>query len=157
MDALDRKISAQLQDDGRATHAAIGQAVGLSVSAVNERVRKLAAGGAIAATRAILDPEAMGLSVLAFLFVDLDYREDEAAVAAALARESHVLGIFHVTGAHSYLLKVIARDTTDLQRVLSERIKTLPGIVRTETFVVLETLKDTTVLPLATEEPGRDD
>lgn len=146
MDEIDKAILQLVQRDNRLSSNEIGRRVGLSVSAVNERVRRLNASGTVTANRAIVDPDALDLKLCAFLFVDIDMRSDEQGFIDGVQACPEVLESHHVAGSHSYLLKVRLRDTSDLQRFLSTKLKRLPGVSRTESVIVLETHKETTVL-----------
>lgn len=147
MDKIDSEILRLLQRDNRITAAELGAAVGLSTSAANDRLRRLNASGVIAANRAILAPAALGRTLLAFLFVDLEPRSDEAGFAAAMAAAPDVLEAHHITGPHNWLIKLRVADTAALQRFLTHRLKPLPGVIRTETLIALDTAKDSTILP----------
>lgn len=94
----------------------------------------------------------VGLGLCAFLLVDLDTRTDqeEDFVAGAIALPE-VQEVHHVTGRHSYLLKVRVADTAGLQVLLSEKLKRLPGLLHTESTVVLRSFKETTELAIPTE------
>ncbi len=156
MDALDRKIIGLLQSDNRPSHAEIGQAVGLSVSAANERVRRLNGAGVIRGNRAVLDPERVGLPLCAFVFVDLAPHPDEAGFRDEISARDEVQEIHQVAGAHCYLLKVRAAGTRALQRFLTEHVSRQTDVLRTETVIVLETVKETTALALPEpQEPSR--
>lgn len=148
MDAIDTEILRLLQIDNRRSSNDIGKEIGLSVSAVNERVRRLNSSGVIQANRAIVDPVAMGFDLCAFMFVDLDVRGDEEGFIAGVMAAPEVQEIHHITGSHSYLLKLRTRGTSELQKLLSTTLKALPGVIRTESFVVLETRKETPELPI---------
>lgn len=148
MDAIDRQIVALLQRDSRLSYAEIGGRVGLSVSAVNERLKKLAARGVVRAFVAIVDAQAVGFALCAFVQVLVDRPEHEAAFVTHLTRTPEVQECHHVTGDYSYLLKIRARDTAHLEALLGDRIKSLPGVVRTQTIVVLSTPKESTELPV---------
>jgi len=148
MDEIDRSIACLIQVDGRLSNADIAERVGLSVSAVSERVRKLVATGAILGWRAVLDPHAFGASLAAFILIDVS-REGEAEARKALSDRPEIQEIHHISGARSYLLKVRVADTRALQTLLQDHIKSVAGITRTETIVVLDTAKETTALPMA--------
>lgn len=148
MDEIDRKIVACAQADGRASYAEIGAAVGLSVSAVNDRLKKLTAAGVITGWGARLAPRTVGLDVLAFVQVLLDRPEHDTGFRTAVAALAAVQECHHVTGEWSYLLKVRVADTAALERFLSEALKTLPGIVRSHTVIALSSPKETPLLPL---------
>jgi Lrp/AsnC family leucine-responsive transcriptional regulator len=148
MDELDRKIIAHIQADGRASYAEIGAAAGLSVSAVNERLKKLQASGAVTGFGARVSPAAVGLHLLAFVQVLLERPEHDASFRAAMHDTPAVQECHHVTGEWSYLLKVRVPTTADLERFLTERLKTLPGVVRSHTVIALSSPKETPTLPV---------
>ena len=108
MDDIDRKIIDIVQGNGRVTNAALAEATGLSVSAANDRLRRLGERGVIAGWTARIDPEAVGLGLLAFVFVLVDRTEHNAPFLAAASALPEVLELHHVTGEWSYLLKVRA-------------------------------------------------
>jgi Lrp/AsnC family leucine-responsive transcriptional regulator len=148
MDPIDLALLRLLQADNRRAAAELGEAVGLSVSAAGERVRRLNATGVIRANRALPDPARLGFDICAFIFVDLAPQADEAGFAAALAAMPEVQEAHHVTGPHSWLLKLRVRDTASLQRAIATRLKPLPGVLRTETLIALDTAKETAELDL---------
>jgi Lrp/AsnC family leucine-responsive transcriptional regulator len=148
MDPVDLEILRLIQRDNRISGAEIGQAVGLSVSAAAERLRRLNANGVVRANRAVLDADSVGLSLAAFIFVDLVPRADEPAFIAAMRDLACVQEVHHVAGAHSYLLKVRLPGTAALQDLIASVLKRRDDVLRTETLVVLQTGKETTELPL---------
>jgi Lrp/AsnC family transcriptional regulator, leucine-responsive regulatory protein len=148
MDAVDLHILRLIQADNRRSAAELGQEVGLSVSAASDRVRRLNGSGLVRANHAVVDPKLAGLSLCAFMFVDLEPRADEHAFAQALMRLPEVQEAHHVTGPHSWLLKVRVRDASALQHLLANHLKPLPGVLRTETIIALDTAKETTELAL---------
>jgi Lrp/AsnC family leucine-responsive transcriptional regulator len=151
MDHIDRKIIAYCQENGRAPLAEIGAASGLSVSAVNERLRKLLATGVIRGWRADVDPVAAGLDLLAFVFVLLDGTTADDAFRAAVTALPSVLECHHVTGEWSYLLKVRVRNTAALETTMATGIKPLPGVARTLTLIALSSPKETACLPVGSD------
>jgi Lrp/AsnC family leucine-responsive transcriptional regulator len=153
LDAIDRRILALLQEDDRASLAEIGRAVGLAPSSVNERIRRLTAEGVIAGFHARLSPEALGLDLLAFVFVGWTDPAAEAPFLKRVAASPAVLECHHVTGAWNYLLKVRLANTRALERFLSEIVKDVRGIQRTETLIVLSSAKETAALAIAEEAP----
>lgn len=148
MDDIDRKIIEYIQASGRASYAEIGAAAGLSVSAVNERLKKLERQGAIRSWTALIDPVAAGCPVLAFVQVMIERPEHEPAFLALVRDEPAILECHHVTGDWSYLLKVRVPDMAALERLLARRIKQLPGIPRSHSVVVLSSAKDSPALPV---------
>lgn len=147
LDGIDSALVAQLQKDGRLGVVELGQAVGLSTSAVNERVRKLQARGVIRATVALADAAALGLGIGAFITVTLAPGADEAAFIGHVAGEGAVLECHHVTGAANYLLKVRLANVPALEALLT-RLKRTGTVARSETQLILSTPKETTALPV---------
>src|SRR5687768_11332041 len=137
LDLIDRRLLMLAQADGRRPYAELAEDVGLSVSAVNERMRRLRARGVVRGVVAQLEPRAVGLDVLAFVYVLLDRPEPDDAFRTGVVAAPEVLECHHVTGEWSYLLKVRTRDTAHLEAVLATRIKALSGVVRTQTVIAL--------------------
>ncbi|WP_319410574.1 Lrp/AsnC family transcriptional regulator [uncultured Cohaesibacter sp.] len=148
VDETDRRLLALLQKDGRRASADLAREIGLSVSATNDRVRKLLDSGAVKSIEAIVEPATVGFGVTAFIYVDLDYASSEDAFVSEVTAIDQVLEVHHVTGTHSYLLKVRERTNQDLNMFMATRLKRLPAVKRTETLISLETLKETLSLPL---------
>ncbi len=147
MDAIDKKIARIIQENGRASSAEIANAVGVSVSTANERVRRLTSTGAVREWRAVLDPDSVGLKLCAMILVDMDYDGEEDAVSA-LKKFPEIQEIHHISGARSYLVKIRVADTASLQTFLKNKVKPLKAISRTESFIVLDTAKETTALKI---------
>jgi len=154
MDQVDRKIIGIVQASGRATNAEISAACGLSVSAANDRLRRLQDRGVITGWTARVDPDAVDLGLLAFMFVEIDRTEHNQAFLDAAAAVPEVLELHHVTGEWSYLLKIRTRDTKALEALITARIKALPGVVRSLTHIALSSAKDNGTLPVREESDG---
>ena len=152
LDDIDRKLLKILQEDGRTPYAEMGKAVGLAVSSVNERVRKLAERGVITGVHAHVSPEALGLDLLAIVFVGWSDPTVEPRFFARIEGEPAVLECHHVTGAWNYLLKVRVRNTRMLEAFLTNVVKAVDGIQRTETLIVLSSVKETSALPIDTPD-----
>ena len=148
MDQTDIAIIALLQEDGRMSLARIGAAVRLSTSAVNDRLGNLRTRGVLSGNTVIVDPAKVGLGVLAFISVLIDWSAHNEAFSRAVRDMPEVLECHHVTGDWSYLLKVRTRDNDSLEDLLSNRIKALPGVTRSETVFAVGTDKETTRLPI---------
>jgi len=148
LDMLDIQIGRMLQANARETQVDIARAVGLAPSAVLERIRKLEARGFIRSYAAELDPKALGLGMLAFVAVRTDESGSEDRIAHALAGHAEVLEVHHVAGDDCYLIKVRARDAEHLGQMLRTRLARVPGVRSTRTTIVLETIKETSRLPM---------
>ena len=118
LDDRDLAILTTLQDDARATYADVGAAVGLSASAVHERVRKLEQQGVIHGYRAIVDPEAVGLFVTALIAaIPLDPHQPDD-LPARVKEFPEVEDCYSVAGEANYVLKVRTRTTGDLEDLI---------------------------------------
>lgn len=151
MDDIDRKIARLLQSDGRASSAEIASAVGVSVSTASERVRRLVSTGAIKEWRGIVDPEKVGTTLCVFVFLDLSY-DGEAEACDALRQHEEVQELHHISGQHSYLMKLRVQNTKALQWFLQTHVKPLKALQKTETVLSLEALKETTAVKFSPEE-----
>lgn len=137
LDRRDLDILAALQDDARATYADVGRRVGLSPSAVHERVRKLEQAGTIRAYRAVVDPEALGLFVTALIAVTpLDPTQPDD-LPERVRDFKEVEDCFSVAGESNYVLKARTKTTTDLEELI-RRLRE-KGEVQTRTTIVLST------------------
>lgn len=148
---IDTKILNIIQQDARISNAEIARQVGLAPSAVLERVRKLEERGVIRGYAAEIDAAQVGFGLTAFVFVRTSFC---GSIGEALARIPEVLEVHDVAGEDCYLLKVRAKNTDDLGKFFREKLKMHPEIVSTRTTVVLQTIKETTALPL--ENLGED-
>ena len=151
LDTIDSKAIAALQRDGRASWADLGSALGLSAPAAAERVRKLGEHGTIRGFAALLDPEAAGFPVLAFVAVTLAAQGKRAAFLDAVRRHDLIQECHHVAGDDDFLLKVRCRSLPELEQLLAEELKGRLGIARTRTTIVLGTAKETVRLPVGVD------
>ncbi|MBX5476728.1 MAG: Lrp/AsnC family transcriptional regulator [Clostridia bacterium] len=149
MDDIDRYLADHLQRDARASWSELGRAVGLTGPAVAERVRKLERMGWIQGYHAHLNPARWGFGLMAFVAVTISAPEYYPGFLAAIAGRPEVLECHHVTGDDSYLLKVTVPDTTHLETFIMEVLKTLPGVQRTRTTIVMSSPKEWSPLPLS--------
>lgn len=150
MDAVDRKILALLQRDGRLTITELADRVGLSISPCHRRLRALESSGAISGYRAQLDAAALGLTFEALVFVTMRGADRETldAFENAIVADAHFVLAQRLFGEPDYLLRVVARDLTDFQQIYDERISTLPGVQRLSSTLVMKTIIEDRPLPL---------
>lgn len=139
MDDIDRQIVALLRGNARSSFQAIGQRVSLSAPAVKRRVDRLEADGVLRAYTAVVDAAALGWPTHAVVALYCEGRMAAAEVRAAVASHPEVSAAYTVAGEASAIIHVRARDTAHLEETL-ERIRGTPGIMRTQTQVVLSTL-----------------
>jgi DNA-binding Lrp family transcriptional regulator len=139
MDQIDRQIVALLREDARRSFQDIGGRVSLSAPAVKRRVDRLERSGVIRGYTATIDPQAYGWGTHAFVELFCEGRMSGAEVRDAVAEHPEVEGAYTIAGAPSAIIHVRASDTTHLEEAL-ERIRDTPGVLRTQTQVVLSTL-----------------
>ncbi|MDP2698985.1 Lrp/AsnC family transcriptional regulator [Thalassospira sp.] len=151
MDAIDRKLLDILQQDASQSYAVLGAAVGLSVSAVNDRVRKLREQGIIRAYRIEVDPVAVGLPLTALVWLRTDPAKGNKKLVKSLIKADEVLECHHMTGRFDFLLKLRLRDTAHLESFVADTIKELGGIVEVLPEIALSTAKETAFLPAQAE------
>jgi Lrp/AsnC family leucine-responsive transcriptional regulator len=147
LDEIDLQLLAILQDDCRASLTRMGEAVSLSAPAVLERVKKLEAARVIQGYHAKLDARLLGLDVTAFIGVSTSRPELIERIEQQVGELDEVLECHHVTGEHTLLLKAKTANTSTLERLIS-RVRTLDGVARTETVVVLSTHTERSQLEL---------
>ncbi|MFL6140767.1 MAG: Lrp/AsnC family transcriptional regulator [Labedaea sp.] len=138
MDATDRALIDALRRDGRATYAELGRQVGLSASAVHERVGKLESAGVILGYHAAVDPAAVGLGVTALIGIHPTDTADDEDVATALGGLAEVESCYAVAGDDAFVVKVRVATVDELERTLG-RLRRIDGVARTRTTVVLST------------------
>lgn len=149
IDSIDRQILTILQSDARTSNADIARRVGMAPSAVFERVRKLEEHGIVRGYHADIDPLALGLGLLAFIFVRADDRRGAADDAEQrLAAIPGVLEVHHIAGEDCFLVKVRAASTETLGLMLREQLGAIDSIRSTRTTIVLSSVKETTELPI---------
>ncbi|HTM72943.1 MAG TPA: Lrp/AsnC family transcriptional regulator [Pseudolabrys sp.] len=142
LDEIDRKLIMLLQRDGQLSLAELSRQTGVAASTINDRKRRLVEEGIVSGYHARIAPEALGLNLLAFVFVSWSNPKVESALIRQVKASPAVLECHHVTGAWNYLLKVRVGTTRDLERFLAEVVKTVSGVERTETVIVLSTVKE---------------
>jgi Lrp/AsnC family leucine-responsive transcriptional regulator len=146
IDDIDRQLLALLQDNDRRSLAELSAEIGAAQSTLNDRIKRLVAQGIIAGFHARIDPEPVGLNLLAFVFVAWSDPKVEPVFLKKIKASPDVLECHHVTGAWNYLMKVRVGTTRDLERFLAETVKTVSGMQRTETVIVLSSAKETWAL-----------
>jgi Lrp/AsnC family leucine-responsive transcriptional regulator len=142
------KVLQLLQDEGRASWTRVGELLGVTGPAAAERVRKLEQRGIIRGFTALIDPEAVGLGLTAFISVSLEKPAHRAAFLERVQALAEVQECHHCTGEDDYLLKVRCRGVSDLDRVINTDLKSVPGVLRTRTAIVMRTSKDSPALAL---------
>jgi len=149
LDKIDRMLLELVQADDRLPLAELGKRIGAPASTIADRIKRLERQGLIAGFHARLSPEALGLNLLAFMLVSWNNPKVEQIFLKKIKASPAVLECHHVTGAWNYLLKVRLATTRELEKFLAETIKSISGIERTETVIVLSSAKETWQLPVS--------
>ena len=152
----DARILDVLQRDGRRSYADLGAEVGMTGPSAHERVKKLEARGVIQGYAALVDPAAIGYDILAFSWITQAPGTTSADLTDAFAGIPEIEECHHITGEADYLIKVRARNTSDLERVLRQ-VQATPNVFQTETDVVFSSGFERRALrvPSETDEGGR--
>jgi DNA-binding Lrp family transcriptional regulator len=150
LDAIDVSILEALQHDGRLSNLDLAQRVHLSPSACLRRVKHLEEAGVIAQYVALLNPKAVGALGTSFTIVNLETLGGDALerFERAVRDERRILDCYYVAGSNDYLIRFAYRDAEDLERFHTDVLMRLPGVARSNSMLVLRTVKKTTALPL---------
>lgn len=140
LDEVSKAIIEELQQDGRRSYASIGKVVGLSEAAVRQRVQRLIDGGVMQVV-AVTDPLQLGFARQAMVGVQVE--GPIGRVADALAELPEVDYVVVTSGTFDLLVEVVAESDEDLLELISEQIRNVPGVSRTETFMYLQLRKQT--------------
>jgi len=148
LDVIDRAILRELQGDGRVSNLELAQRVRLSPSACLRRVKQLEDSGVIARYVALVDPRAVGQPGTSYTIVNLDRLTTQAieAFESAVQGVPSILDCFYVAGTNDYLIRFTYNDAVDLERFHTEVLMRLPGVLRSNSMLVLRTVKKTTAL-----------
>ena len=156
MDAIDRKIIAELQTEGRLTVTELAQRVSLSVAPCHRRLRDLERTKAIRGYRAVIDPAAIGLGFEVLVQVTMD-REDATTIArfeAGLAEIAEVRHAERLFGDPDYLIRVATADLASYQEMRDTKLATLPGVQRLSSTIVMKRIVDDRPYPMMSSSGG---
>lgn len=150
MDAVDRRILAELQENGRLTLTELAERVRLSPSPAHRRLRALEQSGVISGYRAHLDAQAVGLAFEALVFVTMRTADQETLVdfEEAVLRIPEVLQAQRLFGEPDYLLRVISRDLSAFQGLYDEKLARLPGVQKLSSTLVMKRVAEDRPLPI---------
>jgi DNA-binding Lrp family transcriptional regulator len=149
MDALDRKILTELQQDGRLTVTELAARVQLSVSPCHRRLRDLERAGAIRGYRAVVDPAAVGLDFETLVFATLRWEDPDTVTAfeEAVTAIPHVIQAQRLFGEPDYLLRIATADLAAYQQLYDQQLARLPGVQRLTSTLVMKNVIDDRPLP----------
>ena len=150
LDDIDRKILAELQENGRITNVDLSKKVGISAPPCLRRVRALEEAGYIHGYHAALDPQALGFQVTVFAMVGLHSQAEADLVGFQnlidewpMVRECHMLN-----GEIDFILKIVAPDLATFQTFLTEHLTSAPNVASVKTSLTIRTSKDQPGIPL---------
>ncbi|UBM60149.1 Lrp/AsnC family transcriptional regulator [Marinilongibacter aquaticus] len=150
LDAIDHKLLDILQANGKITNAQLSKDVGLSPAPTLERVKKLEQSGIIQSYHAQVNREKVGLGVLTFVQVTLKGHQKNIieTFTNKINQVPEIIECHHVTGSCDFLLKVIAREINHYQQLIMDTINEIDVVASTQTMVILQTIKNSKVLPV---------
>lgn len=149
MDDIDRKILAEVQRDARLTVTDLAARVGLSLSPCHRRLRALEQSGAIAGYHAQINPETVGLSFEALIFVTMrnSSKKTLEVFEDAVQRIPSIVQAQRLFGMPDYLLRILTRDQASFQKLYDAKLSALPGIERVSTTLVMKRVVDEKPMP----------
>lgn len=156
LDKTDRKILSILQSNGRLTNQEVAERVNLSPSPCLRRIRQLEEAGVIRQYVALLDPDKIGLGLLAYVNVRLEKHSEAPAgarsprsdFAASVENWPEVVACYAMTGEMDYLLRVHVEDMEHFSHFMMETLLKHPAVLDVKSSFALQRIKDTTALPL---------
>jgi Lrp/AsnC family leucine-responsive transcriptional regulator len=152
VDAIDLRILEILQRDARVTQQEIARRVRLSQPSVADRIHKLEARGIILGYVAKVDPSHLGKDITAFIGVGISHPKYFEQFGKKVLALPDILECHRVAGSDSYLLKIRTENTRSLDRLLVEQLRIIPGVYRTETTLVLSSIKEDLALSVKVEQ-----
>lgn len=150
LDEFDRRILDALQTDGRMTNSDLAEKIGLSPSPCLRRVRQLESRGMISGYVALVDPQAIGLTVSAFVRVRLDQQDDRhlRAFETAIADFPEVMECYLMSGDADYQLRVMVESLNAFEHFLRNKLTMIGGVAQVTTSFALRPIIYKTALPL---------
>lgn len=137
LDSVDKEIIYMLMDNAKTSLAYISKNVGISTTAVHQRIKKLEQAGVIENSISFLNPRKIGYKVVSYIGVFLDQPSYYHDAVKALKEVNEVVEAHYTTGNYTIFLKVLCRDNDHLMEILN-KLQKLKGVTRTETFISLE-------------------
>ncbi len=142
IDSLDRKILSILTKNARAPFLEVARACKISGAAIHQRVQKLMKMGIIVGSQFNVDPKKLGYKTCAFIGIFLDNAALFSNVSEKLLKIHEITQIHYITGQWAMFIEVYTKDNEHLRVVLADKIQSIKGVARTETFISLDVLVD---------------
>ncbi|MEX0359402.1 MAG: Lrp/AsnC ligand binding domain-containing protein [Allomuricauda sp.] len=137
IDGIDKKILRFLMEDARKPILEIARSIGISGTAIHQRLRKLEGSGLLSGSKFVVNPKVLGYTTMAYIGIFLDKAMSNPQAVKELEKIPEVLECHYTTGNWSILIKVLCRDNEHLMMVLNQKIQHIEGVSRTETFISL--------------------
>jgi Lrp/AsnC family transcriptional regulator for asnA, asnC and gidA len=138
IDNLDRKILDIITKNARIPYLEVARECGVSGAAIHQRVQRLIRIGVIKGSEFKVDPVMVGFRTCAYIGVFLDHPGHYREVIARFREIPEIIECHYTTGNYSLFIKVYTNDNEHLRKILTDKIQTIPGIIRTETLISLE-------------------
>jgi Lrp/AsnC family leucine-responsive transcriptional regulator len=154
MDAIDLAILKELQENGRESLSEIGGKINLSVSAVGERIKKLERSGVINQYTTIISGKHFNKELTALMFISLESPRFIDNFLKFVNGENDILECHYIAGNYDYMIKIVTNNPESLEKILN-KVKSVPGIIKTYTNVVLKTTKNNYSICPSELPPGK--
>ena len=152
LDSIDRKLLAELQQEGRVTNVDLARRVGLTAPPCLRRVRSLEESGVIRGYHADLDPSRLGFAITVFAMVSLrsQAEEDLRAFEEHIKQLPEVRECHMLNGEIDFILKIVSRDLQSFQEFLTSKLTPAPNVASVKTSLTIRTAKHEPGVPLET-------
>ncbi len=138
IDKLDKQILSLLMKDATLPYTDIAKKLVVSGGTVHVRMKKLQEMGVVKGSQFMIDPMKIGYDICAFLGIFLEKGSEYNEAVARMKQIDEIVELHYLTGTYSMFAKIVCRDTNHLREVLNEKIQSIKGVSRTETFISLE-------------------
>lgn len=138
LDGIDKTILNALMNDARLPISRIAKDIGVSTTAIHQRIKKMERVGLIDGTKTFVNTEMLGYSTTAFIGIYLDRSGNYASVLQDFEKIPEIVESYFITGDYTIFIKILCKDNKHLMDVLNHAIQEINGVVRTETFISLQ-------------------
>jgi Lrp/AsnC family leucine-responsive transcriptional regulator len=145
LDDLDITILRKLQENGRTKRSELAEMIGLSIPSLSDRLKKLEDHGVIEGYYTKLNRHIFGFDIMAFVSVIMESSKNYEKFIEHVKKTPDILECYSILGEGSHILKLVVKETKELEQILS-KIQSWPGVIRTVTSFVLSPIKETTNL-----------
>lgn len=145
LDDLDITILRKLQENGRTKRSELAEMIGLSIPSLSDRLKKLEDHGVIEGYYTKLNRHIFGFDIMAFVSVIMESSKNYEKFIEHVKKTPDILECYSILGEGSHILKLVVKETKELEQMLS-KIQSWPGVIRTVTSFVLSPIKETTNL-----------